>query len=142
MKMNGFNWVSSDNYAVPSRITHIPGTATEVYTKGEALDISSTGAWTKSANGGRVGGFANQTKTCTASDLTLEVIQARAGDRFRAPYTGSPAAGFVLGVKTADISTDGLSVLSSDVTGGIFALWDTITSKTECVVTVINRIFE
>lgn len=140
--MNGFQWVSSDNYAVPSRITHIPGTASEVYTKGEALMTSSTGAWTKATNGLVVGGFANQTKTCSATDLTLEVIQARAGDRFRAPYTGSPAGGFVLGVKAADISSDGLSVLSSDVTGGMFAVWDIITSKTECVVTVINRIFE
>jgi hypothetical protein len=140
--MIGFQWVSSDNYAVPSRITHIPGTSGETYTKGEALMTSSTGAWTKATNGLSVGGFANQSKTCTASDLTLEVIQARAGDRFRAPYTGSPAAGFVLGVEAADMSTDGLSVLSSDVTGGPFAVWDIITSKSECVVTVINRIFE
>jgi hypothetical protein len=140
--MNGFNWVSSDNYAVPSRITHIPGVASEVYTKGEALTLSAAGAWTKAANGGTIGGFANQTKTLSASDLTLEVIQARAGDRFRAPYTGSPAAGFVIGVKVADISTDGLSVLSSDVTGGAMAVWEIITSKTECVITVINRIFE
>lgn len=140
--MIGFNWVSSDNYSVPSRITHIPGTASEVYTRGEALMTSATGAWTKATNGLLVGAFANQTKTCTASDLTLEVIQARAGDRFRAPYSGSPAAGFVLGVKSADISADGLSVLSSDVTGGPFAVWDIITSKSECVVTVVNRIFE
>lgn len=139
--MIGFQWVSSDNYSVPSRITHIPGTNGETYTKGEALTLTS-GGWTKAANGGTVGGFANQTKTLTASDLTLEVIQARAGDRFRAPYTGTPAGGFVVGVKTADISTDGLSVLSSDVTGGAFAVWDVITSKTECVVTVVNRIFE
>lgn len=139
--MIGFQWVSSDNYAVPSRITHIPGTSGETYTKGEALTLAS-GAWTKASNGGTVGGFANQTKTLSASDLTLEVIQARAGDRFRAPYTGSPAGGFVIGSKLADISTDGLSVLSSDVTGGMFAVWDIITSKVECVVTVLNRIFE
>lgn len=139
--MQGFQWVGSDNYAVPSRITHIPGTASEVYTKGEALTLTS-GGWTKAANGGTVGGFANQSKTCTASDLTLEVVQARAGDRFRAPYTGTPAGGFVIGSKLADISTDGLSVLASDVTGGMFAVWDIITSKTECVVTVVNRIFE
>ena len=138
---NGFQWVNSELYSAPSRITHIPGTASETYTKGEALTISSSGAWTKASNGGTVGGFANQTKTCTATDLTLEVIEARAGDKFRAPYTGTPAGGFVLGVKAADISTDGLSVLASDVTGGPFSVWDIITSKTECIVTVNNRIF-
>jgi hypothetical protein len=136
-----FEWVNSDLYAVPSRITHIPGTASEVYTKGEALTLSATGAWTKAANGNSVGGFANQTKTLSASDLTLEVIEARVGDKFRTPYTGTPAAGFVVGVKTADVSADGLTVLSSDVTGGPFALWEINTNKTTCTVTVANRIF-
>lgn len=138
--MNGFHWMNSDLYSVPSRITHIPGTASETYTKGEALTITS-GGWTKASNGGTVGGFANESKTCTADDLTLEVIEARPGDKFVAPYTGTPDAGFVRGVKTADVSTDGLSVLSSDVTGGPFAVWDIITSKTQCIVTVVNRIF-
>lgn len=137
----GFQWMSSELYAVPSRITHIPGIASEVYTKGEGLMTDSTGAWTKATNGLLVGGFANQTKTCTATDLTLEVIEARPGDRFRAPYTGTPDAGFVVGVRTADISTDGLSVLASDITAGPFAVWSIITSKTTCVVTVIKRLF-
>lgn len=139
--MNGFEWLNTSMYSVPSRITHIPGTASEVYTKGEALMTSSTGAWTKATNGLVVGGFANESKTCSATDLTLEVIEARVGDRFRAPYTGSPAAGFVVGVKTADISADGLSVLSSDVTTGMFAVWEKNTNNTTCVVTVTNRIF-
>lgn len=137
----GFQWVNTGLYAVPSRITHIPATSGETYTKGEALTISSTGAWTKASNGGTVGGFANESKTASATDLTLEVIEARVGDRFRAPYTGTPAAGFVVGVKLADISADGLSVLSSDVTGGMFAAWEINTNNTTCVVTVTNRIF-
>lgn len=138
--MNGFQWVNTGLYAVPSRITHIPATASETYTRGEALTISN-GAWTKAANGGTVGGFANESKTASATNLTLEVIEARVGDRFRAPYTGTPDAGFVVGVKTADISTDGLSVLSSDITAGAFAVWEKNTNNTECVVTVTNRIF-
>lgn len=137
----GFQWVNTGIYAVPSRITHIPATSGETYTKGEALTISATGAWTKAANGGPVGGFANESKTATATDLTLEVIEARPGDRFVAPYTGTPAAGFVVGAKTVDISTDGLSVLSSDVTGGPFAIWEVNTNKTTCTVAVVNRIF-
>lgn len=138
--MQGFQWLNTGLYAVPSRITHIPATASETFTKGEALTLTD-GAWTKAANGGTVGGFANETKTTTASDTTLEVLEARVGDRFRAPYTGTPAAGFVIGVKAADISADGLSVLSSDVTGGMFAVWEINTNNTECVVTVVNRIF-
>lgn len=137
----GFEWINSDMYSVPSRITHIPGTSGETYIKGEALTLSASGAWTKAANGGPVGGFANQNKTLSASDLSLEVIEARPGDKFRAPYTGTPAGGFVVGVKTADISTDGLSVLSSDVTGGAFAVWEINTNKTTCTVLVVNRIF-
>jgi len=80
----GFQWMNTDVYAVPSRITHIPGTLDETFTKGEALTLSS-GKWTKAANGGPVGGFANQSKKCVAGDDSLEVIEARAGDRFRAP---------------------------------------------------------
>lgn len=138
--MQGFQWLNTGMYAVPSRITHIPGTASEVFTKGEALMLSS-GKWTLATNGLVVGGFANETKTMTAADDSLEVIEARVGDRFRAPYTGTPAEGFVVGVKTADISSDGLSVLSSDVTTGMFAVWEKNTNNTTCVVTVINRIF-
>jgi hypothetical protein len=136
----GFEWLNTGLYAVPSRITHIAGTTDEVFTKGEALMLTS-GKWTKATNGLVVGGFANESKTCTAADNSLEVIEARVGDRFRAPYTGTPAGTFVVGVKTADISTDGLSVLASDTTTGMFAVWEIITSKTTCVVTVINRIF-
>lgn len=137
----GFRWKNTGLYAVPSRITHIPGTVAETFTEGEALTISASGAWTKAANGGTVGGFANQTKTCTASDNTLEVIEARPGDRFEAPYTGTPAGGFVVGAKTADVSADGLSVLSSDVTGGALAVWEINTNKLTCTVAVSNRIF-
>lgn len=136
----GFAWKNTGVYAVPSRITHIPGIAAEVYTKGEALTITG-GAWTKAANGAAVGGFANESKTCTATDLTLEVVEARANDRFEAPYTGTPDATFKIGQGAADVSTDGLSVLASDVTGGAFAIWDINTTKATCVVQVKNRIF-
>jgi len=136
----GFVWKNTGLYAVPSRITHIPGTAAETYTKGEALAIVN-GAWTKAANGVAVGGFSNVSKTCTATDLVLEVVEARANDRFEAPYTGTPDAAFKIGQSSADVSTDGLSVLSSDVTGGAFAVWDINTTKKTCVVQVKNRIF-
>lgn len=136
----GFKWINAGLYAVPSRITHIPGTASETYTKGEALTISS-GGWTKASAAGTVGGFANESKTCSSTDLTLEVIEARVGDRFRVPYTGTPDSGFIVGVKAADLASDGLSINSADVTGGSFAVWEKIVSKTECVVTVVSRIF-
>lgn len=136
----GFKWKNTSQFQVPSSTTHIPGTASEVYTKGEALTISS-GAWTKAANGGAIGGFADESKTCTATDLTLRVIEARGGDRFEAPYTGTPDATFKIGVGAVDVSTDGLTVLSSDVTGGALTVWDINTTKATCVVQVKNRIF-
>lgn len=136
----GFKWKNTSQYNVPSRITHIPATSGETYTAGEALTIVN-GAWTKAANGVAIGGFSAQSKTTSASDLALEVIEARSGDRFEVGYTGTPAAGFAIGQTAADVSTDGLTVLSSDVTGGALAVLDINTTKLTCVVQVKNRIF-
>lgn len=138
--MQGFHWRNTGIYAVPSRITHIPGVAAETYTRGEALTIAN-GAWTKATNGAAVGGFSSQSKTCTATDLTLEVIEARSGDRFEAPYAGTPDAAFKIGQTAVDVAADGLSVLSSDVTGGALSVWSINTNKATCVVQVKNRIF-
>lgn len=136
-----FKFKNSDNQSMPARITHIPGTVSEAFVKGEALMISSTGFWTKLTNGLTIAGFANQTKTLAAADLTLEVIEARGCDRWEAPYTGTPDAAFVIGQVGVDISSDGLTVLSSDVTGGMFAVWDINTNKTTCVVIPRLRTF-
>lgn len=132
-----FKWVKSNSYSVPSRINHILATNGETFKRGEALAIVS-GRLTKAANGGTVVGFSEESKTA-GTDVTLEFIEARADDVFDAPYTGTPDAGFVVGVSTADISTDGLSVLSSDITGGAFAVLGINTTKKTVRVKVKNR---
>jgi hypothetical protein len=132
-----FEWKKSNSYSVPSRITHILATDAEVYSTGEALALVS-GRWTKASNGGQVAGICQESKTAGVDD-SLEVLECRADDVFEAPYTGVPAAGFVVGANTADISADGLSVLSSDVTGGAFSVLSINTNKTTCKVKVKNR---
>lgn len=134
----GFKWIRNGSFAVPSRLTHIPGTVGETFTRGEAVSIVS-GSFTKAANGAAIAGFAAQTKTCTASDAALEVTEARADDVFEAPYTGTADATFKAGANTVDVAADGLSVLASDVTGGALVVMSTNTTKATCRVRVKNR---
>src|SRR5690348_14567473 len=109
-------WVYNENGAPETRISDIYGTASEVFTEGEFLMLAS-GRWTLCTNGSAVAGICNQTITAGANTL-LDVIQAKEGDVYEAPYTGTPDATFLPGANTVDVSSDGLSVLSSDVTGG------------------------
>jgi hypothetical protein len=125
-----FKWVYNEYGAPVTRITDIKGTASEAFVEGQALKIAS-GRWTVATNGVAVAGICNQTVTVGADDY-IEVIQVREGDVFEAPYTGTPAGGFIIGVMVADVSVDGLSVLSSDVTGGPFAILGINTTKETC----------
>lgn len=133
----GFKWVKSNSYAVPSRITHILATNGEAFTKGEAVKLAS-GRWTKALAADAVAGFAEQT-IAAGTDQSLSVIEARPGDVFEVKYTGTPDAGFVIGVNTADLAADALSINSADIVGGAFAVIDITTSKTTCKVQVKNR---
>lgn len=135
----GFKFAFNDYGAPERRVSHILATNSEAFTQGEAVKLAS-GRWTKATNGAAVAGFANQTITA-GTDKALEVIIAREGDWFDAPYTGTPDAAFVVGVEVADVSTDGLSVLSSDVTGGPFSVLEINTNKTTCRVKVKKRVF-
>lgn len=135
----GFKFAFNDYGAPERRVSHILATNSEAFVQGEAVKLAS-GRWTKATNGAEVAGFSNQT-LAAGTDQYLEVILAREGDWFDAPYTGTPDAGFVVGVHTADISADGLSVLSSDVTGGPFSVLEINTNKTTCRVKVKKRVF-
>lgn len=132
-----FKFAFNDYGAPAHRVSSIMATDSEAFTQGEAVRIVS-GRWTKAANGAAIAGFANQTLAAGTSQY-LDVVLAREGDYFDAPYTGTPDATFLAGVNTADISTDGLSVLASDVTGGPFAVLEVNTIKTTCRVKVKNR---
>lgn len=125
-----FKFVYNEYGAPQTRISDIYGTASEVFVEGSALKLVA-GRWTLATNGVAVAGICNQSITAGANTL-LDVIQVREGDVFEAPYTGTPDAGFVVGVSLADVSTDGLSVLSSDITGGPFSILGINTTKVTC----------
>ena len=135
----GFSFVFNDYGAPERRISHIFATNSEAFSKGQAVTLAN-GRWTKAANGGAVAGFASQ-NLAAGTNQKLEVVLAREGDWFDAPYTGTPAGGFVIGVDAADVSTDGLSVLASDVTGGALSVLDINTNTQMVRVKVKNRVF-
>ncbi|WDM22643.1 hypothetical protein [Paenibacillus polymyxa] len=132
-----FSWVYNDFGAPQRRVSHILATNSESFVKGEAVKLAG-GRWTKAGNGDAVAGFTTQ-KLDAGTDKTLEVALAREGDWYDAPYTGTPDVGFVVGVGSADVSTDGLSILSSDITGGAFAVEEINTNTKTCRVKVKNR---
>lgn len=135
----GFKFVFND-YGAPTRhITSILATNAEAFVLGEAVKLTS-GRWTKATNGANVAGFANQSLAAGTNQF-LDVVLAREGDWFEAPYTGTPDAAFVPGCEVADVAADGLSVLASDVTGGPFTVLDVNTSKATCTIKVKKRVF-
>lgn len=134
-----FKFAFNDYGAPTHHISSILATNSEAFVLGEAVKIVS-GRWTKATNGAAVAGFANQT-LAAGTDQYLDVVIAREGDWFDAPYTGTPDAAFLPGAAAADISTDGLSVLASDVTGGPFSVLEVNTNKTTCRVKVKSRTF-
>lgn len=132
-----FKWVYNENGAPLTHISDIYGTASEVFVEGEALKLAS-GRWTKATNGAAIAGFCNQAITAGANTL-IDVIQAKEGDVYEAPYTGTPDATFLPGATTVDVSADGLTVLASDVTGGAFSILGVNTTKATCRLKVKNR---
>ncbi|AIQ19529.1 hypothetical protein H70357_24545 [Paenibacillus sp. FSL H7-0357] len=134
-----FKFAFNDYGAPTHRISSILATNSEAFVLGEAVKLAS-GRWTKATNGANVAGFANQT-LAAGTDQFLEVVIAREGDWFEAPYTGTPDAAFVPGVEVADVSTDGLSVLASDVTAGPFSILNINTAKSLVTLKVKKRVF-
>lgn len=140
MAVPGFKWVRSNGYEVPLRVTNIPAAIGETFTTGEALTTNASGQLTKAGATSAIIGFANQTKTTTASDNTLEFIEARADDVFSAPYTGTPAAGFVLGANAVTLAADGLSANAATVAGGALTIRIINTNTGRVHVSVKNRL--
>lgn len=117
-----FSFVYNDLGAAPRRVDHIPPADNEAFVKGEAIKVAN-GRITKAAAGDDIAGFITQ-KLDAGTDATRKVEWqiAREGDWYEAAYTGTPSAGFILGVGTANLSTDGLSVNAANVTGGPFVV--------------------
>lgn len=135
----GFKFIFNDYGAPTHHITSIMATNAEAFVNGEAVKLTA-GRWTKATNGAAIAGFAMQSLAAGTNQF-LDVALAREGDWFEAPYTGTPDAGFIVGVNSADIAADGLSVLASDITGGPFSVLEINTNKATCKVKVKNRVF-
>jgi hypothetical protein len=133
----GFKRVYNIYGAPQRRISNILATNAEAFVEGEALKIAS-GRWTKATDGAAVAGFSAGTYAAGTNQY-IDVYPAVEGDVYDAPYTGTPAGGFIVGVATADISSDGLSVNAADVTSGAFAIWEINTTNETCRLTVKNR---
>ncbi|MEK4108127.1 hypothetical protein NYE44_01680 [Paenibacillus sp. FSL L8-0493] len=135
----GFQFVFNDYGSNTHHITSIMATNAEAFTKGEAVKLAA-GRWTKATNGAAIAGFAMQ-NLAAGTNQFLDVQLAREGDWFEAPYTGTPDAAFIVGCEVADVAADGLSVLASDVTGGMFSVLEINTNKATCKVKVKKRVF-
>jgi len=133
----GFRFAYNLYGAPERRISHILATNSEAFTAGEAVKLAN-GRWTKAGSTDAIAGFAAQ-NIAAGTDQILEVVQAREGDVWEAPYSGTPNAGFVVGANAVAVASDGLSVDSATVSGGAIAVIEVNTNKKTCRVIVKNR---
>jgi len=135
----GFKYVYNDYGKDPTRITEFLMTNSEAGSAGEAVKLVN-GRWTKASGTDAVGGFLTSNVT-GGTDQACEVILAREGDWYDAPYTGTADAGFVSGATEVALATDGLSVDSATVADGAVAVLSINTNKKTARVKVKNRQF-
>lgn len=134
-----FKWVYNHYGAPMTQRSDMYGKNATTLTEGQAVRLVS-GRWEVATNGVAVGGFMAQTIT-TTTDTLVTVNLAREGDVWESNYTGTPDVGFIVGLMVADVSVDGLSVLSSDITGGPFSILLINTTKAICQLMVKLRQF-
>jgi len=132
-----FRWIYNEYGAPENRITSILYTNSEAGSAGQAVKLSS-GRFTKASSTDAVAGFliAN---VASGTDQSCGVIQAREGDVFEGPYTGTPDAGFVVGANAVALANDGLSIDSETVSGGAIVILEVNTNKQTCRFKVKNR---
>lgn len=137
--MQGFKLIFND-YGAPTRhISTITAANAAVFKEGRAVAITN-GLVVAADTAGIIAGFA--TGNVTSDGVTpVDFILAREGDWFEAPYTGTPAAGFVAGAQAVALSADGLSVDAATVTGGALSVLSVNTVKKTCIVKVKKRVF-
>ncbi|MNI87791.1 hypothetical protein D3C73_1450180 [compost metagenome] len=94
---------------------------------GEAVKIVA-GRVTKAGATDPIAGFLTS-NVAAGTNKPTEIILAREGDWYDAPYSGTSAAGFVPGVVGVVLATDGLSANSATVTGGQLSVLQVNTNK-------------
>lgn len=135
--MQGFNFMYNDYGAPVSRRTDVLYKDSEAAKAGQAVKLDA-GRFTKAGATDAIAGFLTH-NLASGTDQRCEVMMAREGDVYVAPYTGTPAAGFVPGLSVGTISTDALSLNSATVTGGAIAVLEVNTNKKTAIVKVKNR---
>ncbi|MEO2261182.1 hypothetical protein ABGV43_30190 [Paenibacillus amylolyticus] len=116
----GFKYVYNDYGKDPTRITEFLMTDGEAGSAGEAVKLVA-GRWTKAGATDPIAAFLT-TNVVAGTDKEAEVILAREGDWYEAPYSGTAAAGFIPGAAGIALASDGLSANSATVTGGSLAV--------------------
>ena len=137
--MNGFKYVHNDYGKDPTRITRYLMTNTEAGTAGEAVKIVA-GRVTKAGVTDPIAGFLNASVKAGV-DQPTEIILAREGDVYEAPYTGTAVAGFVEGLAVVTIAANGLSLDSATVVGGSISVLEINKNKKTAKVKVKVRQF-
>lgn len=112
-------------------------TNSEAVSYGEAL-IFSNGRLTKAAAGGPVAAIA-QHDVVAGTDKKCKVIIVTEEQDWEVGYTGTPAAGFVVGANSADIDSTGLLLNAADVTGGPCSILEIDSANAKCKVKFKNR---
>ncbi|MNM95434.1 hypothetical protein D3C81_1078790 [compost metagenome] len=135
----GFKYIYNDYGKDPTRITEFLMTDSEAGFAGEAIKIVS-GRVTKAGATDPIAGFLTANVTAGTNQPT-EFILAREGDWYDAPYSGTPAGGFVSGVAAVVLASDGLSINSATVTGGPVSVLTININKKTARVKVKNRQF-
>lgn len=130
-------WVYNEYGAPPTRITNILFTDSEAGASGELVNLAS-GKFTKASGTEAVAGVLTAA-VASGTSQTCEVIQAREGDVFEAPYTGTADAAFLAGANAVGIATDGLSVDAATVASGALAILEINTDKETCRFKVKTR---
>ncbi|MGR6764460.1 hypothetical protein ACU1JV_21905 [Paenibacillus sp. T2-29] len=133
----GFKYVYNDYGKDPTRITELLMTDNEAGLAGEAIKVVN-GRITKAGPTDAIAGFLTVNVTAGTNKET-EFIQAREGDWYEAPYTGTAAVGFTTGANAITLAADGLSANAATVTGGPLAVFDINTNKKTARFKVKNR---
>ncbi|MCL6559350.1 MAG: hypothetical protein K6U74_11255 [Firmicutes bacterium] len=113
-------------------------TNSEAIKRGEALKLAS-GRLTKAGATDAVAAIATH-DVAAGTDKECEVIVVTGSQVYEVEYTGTPAAGFLVGANDCDLDSTGLKVDAASVAaGGGIAILKIDTEKTKCHAMFKNR---
>lgn len=135
----GFKYVYNDYGKDPTRITEFLMKDNEAGFAGEAVKVDK-GRLTKAGPKDAVAGFLTS-NIAAGKDKPSEMILAREGDFYDAPYTGTADVGFVSGADAVAVAADGLAADAAVVAEGAISIFSINTNNKTCRVKVKKRQF-